>query len=61
MAIHSTPANKATASRSDSKESLSNPDSDDGGGKGSSTHDAALKPNTIEVRISGAAVIYTKA
>ena len=41
MAIHSTPANKAAASRPYSKLSLSNLDLDDGGGKGSGIYNAA--------------------
>jgi hypothetical protein len=61
MAIHGILANKATASRLDSKESLSDLDSDDSGGEGFSICDAAPKLNTMEVRISSAAVTYTKA
>ena len=61
MAMRSTPANKAAAFRSYSDESLSDPDSDDGGGEGSGTRDAAPKPNTMEARISGAPAAYTKA
>jgi hypothetical protein len=61
MAIYNTLVNKAMASRLDSKESLSNPDLDDGGSKGFSTYNAAPKPNIMEVRISGALNIYTKA
>ena len=53
--------NKAAAFRLYSDESLSNPDSDNSGGKGSSTCDAAPKPNTIEAHISGASAVYTKA
>jgi hypothetical protein len=52
--------NKATASKLDSEESLSNLDLDDGSGKGFSTYNAAPKLNIIEVRISSAPVIYTK-
>ena len=61
MAIYSTLVNKAAAFRLYSNESLSNPDLDNSGGKGSGTRDAAPKPNTIEVRISGALAAYTKA
>jgi hypothetical protein len=60
MAIYSTLANKAMASRLNSEEFLSNLDLDDSGGEGFSTCDAAPKPNTIEVHIFSAAVVYTK-
>ena len=52
--------NKTATFRLYFNKSLSNLDSDDGGGKGFSTYNAAPKPNTIEVRISGAPAIYTK-
>ena len=58
--MHSTPANKALASRVYSNKSFSNPDSDNSRGKSSSTCNTAFKWNTIEVYISGALVIYTK-
>ena len=61
MAIYGTPANKAAAFKLYSNKSLSDLDSDNNGSKGSSTHDAAPKPNTIEARISGAPAVYTKA
>ena len=65
MAIYSTLVNKAAASRLYAEESLFNqslfnPDSDDGGGEGFSTCDAAFKPTTMAVRNSGAPDIYTK-
>jgi hypothetical protein len=43
-----------------SKESLSNLNLDDSGGKGFSTYNTASKLNIMEVHISGALVIYTK-
>jgi len=56
MAIYSTPANRAVASRL-----YSNLDLDSSKGKGSSTRDAAPQLNTIKGRISGAPGQYTKA
>jgi hypothetical protein len=61
MAIYGILVNKAMASRLDSEESLSDLDLDDSGGEGSGTYNAASKPNTMEVRISSATVVYTKA
>ena len=60
MAIYGTLVNKVAAFRLYSDESLSDPDLDNSGGKGSGTCDAAFKPNIIEVRISGAPAAYTK-
>jgi hypothetical protein len=60
MAIYGTLANKVMASRSDSKESFSNLDSDNGGSEGFSIYDAAFKLNIMEVCISGALDAYTK-
>ena len=60
MAMRGTPANKAAAFRSYSDESLSDPDLDDNRGKGFSTYNTASKPNTIEVCIFSALVIYIK-
>ena len=48
MAIYSTLANRAVASRA-----YFNPDLDSSKGKGSGTYNAALQPNTIKGRISG--------
>ena len=66
MAIYGTPANKAAAStlyteESFSNQSLSNPDSDNSGGEGSSTYNTALKPTTIAVHNSSTPDAYTKA
>ena len=61
MAIYGILVNKATASRLYSNESLSNLDLDDSRGKGFSTCDAAPKPNSMVVYISGALGAYTKA
>ena len=60
MAIYSTLVNKATASRSYSNKSLSNLDLDNSGGEGFSTCNAAPKPNSIVVCISGAPGAYIK-
>ena len=60
MAIYSTLVNKATASRSYSNKSLSDPDLDNSRGKGSSTYDTTLKPTAIAVCIFSTLVIYTK-
>ena len=60
MAIHSTLANKAAAFRLYSNKSLSDLDSDNGGGKSSGTYNTAPKPNTMEARISSAPAVYTK-
>jgi hypothetical protein len=61
MAIYSTLANKAKASRLYSNESLSDPDLDNSGGEGFSTCNTAFKPAIMAVCISGALVAYTKA
>jgi hypothetical protein len=61
MAIYSTLVNKAMASKLNSKEFLFSLNLDDGGGKGFSTYNTAPKLNIIEVCISSALVIYTKA
>ena len=66
MAIYSTLANKAAASRlyteeSLSNQSLSNPDSDNSRGKGFSTYNTAPKPIIIVVYNFSALDIYTKA
>ena len=55
MAIYSTLANRAAASRP-----YSNPDLDSSKGEGSSTCNAAPWLNTIKGRISGAPGQYTK-
>jgi hypothetical protein len=60
MAIYSTPANKAMASRLYFKESLSDLNLDDNRGEGSGIRDTAPKLNIIVVRISSALVIYIK-
>ena len=60
MAIYSTLANKATAFRAYFNESFFNLDLNNNIGKGFSTYNAAFKWNIIKVRISSAAVIYTK-
>ena len=49
------------ASRLYFKESLSDLDLDNSGGKGFSTHNAAPKPNSMAVHISSALGAYTKA
>ena len=61
MAIHGTPVNKVVAFRLYSDESLSNLDSDNSGGEGFGTYNAAPKPNIIKVRISSAPAVYIKA
>ena len=66
MAIHSTPANKAAASKSYTEEflsnqSLSNPDLDNSRGEGFGTYNTAPKPITIIMHISNTPDIYTKA
>ena len=60
MAIYGTLGNKAAAFKLYSKESLSNPDSDNNRGEGFSTYNTALKLNTINVRISSTPDPYTK-
>ena len=61
MAMRSTLVNKVVAFKLYSNKSLSDPDSDDSGSEGFSTYNAAPKPNTMEVHISGALAAYTKA
>jgi hypothetical protein len=61
MAIYNTQANKAMASKLNSKEFLFNLDLDNSSGKGFGTCNTALKLNIIEVHISSTLVIYTKA
>ena len=60
MAIYSTLEHKAAAFKLYFKESLFNPDLDNNRGKGFSTYNTTLKPNTIKVSIFSPMVIYTK-